>query len=244
MSLELETRWSLFSQPGKLRTIGWFNSAYLRQLSRDAEQSRAQPRHCADPHGPHQIRLRRQSRAGAGRRYRRVRPLELERRQERDHGLHRHRRLAVDRRLSIKGARWGRPDDVIGIGGAINALSRDHRDFIAAGGLGVLIGDGALNYRRERVLEAYYAYALTKGDHADGRLSAHHQPRLQRRPRPGAHFLRPAARGVLRRRRSTSCSPSCTFCIRWSRPDRHSFSCRPSAGRRTPCSLSGQALCR
>ena len=64
--------------------------------------------------------------------------------------------------VSIKGAKWGRPDDVIGIGGALNALSRDHRDFIAAGGLGVLIGDGALNYRRERVLEAYYAYALTK----------------------------------------------------------------------------------
>ena len=63
---------------------------------------------------------------------------------------------------SIKGAKWGRPDDVIGIGGAINALSRDHRDFIAAGGLGPLIGDGALNYRRERVLETYYAYALTK----------------------------------------------------------------------------------
>ena len=63
---------------------------------------------------------------------------------------------------SIKGARWSRPDDVIGLGGAINALSRDHRDFIAAGGLGVLIGDGQLNYRRERVLEAYYAYALDK----------------------------------------------------------------------------------
>jgi high affinity Mn2+ porin len=26
----------------------------------------------------------------------------------------------------------------------------------------VLIGDGALNYRRERILETYYAYALTK----------------------------------------------------------------------------------
>ena len=46
--------------------------------------------------------------------------------------------------------------------GAINSLSRDHRDFIAAGGLGVLIGDGALNYKRERILETYYAYALTK----------------------------------------------------------------------------------
>jgi high affinity Mn2+ porin len=46
--------------------------------------------------------------------------------------------------------------------GAINSLSRDHRDFIAAGGLGVLVGDGALNYRRERILETYYAFALNK----------------------------------------------------------------------------------
>src|SRR5947207_9841812 len=63
---------------------------------------------------------------------------------------------------SNKGTKWAGPVDVIVIGGALNALSRDHRDFIAAGGLGILIGDGALNYRRERVLEAYYAYALTK----------------------------------------------------------------------------------
>jgi high affinity Mn2+ porin len=39
----------------------------------------------------------------------------------------------------------GRPDNVIGIGGAINAPSRDHRDFLAPGGLGPLIGDGALS---------------------------------------------------------------------------------------------------
>ena len=63
---------------------------------------------------------------------------------------------------SIKGKAWGRPDDVIGIAGAVNALSRDHRDFIAAGGLGVLIGDGQLNYRQEQIVEAYYALALTK----------------------------------------------------------------------------------
>jgi high affinity Mn2+ porin len=64
--------------------------------------------------------------------------------------------------LSIKGTKWGRPDDVIGIGGAVNAISQDYRDFLAAGGLGVLIGDGALNYRKERILETYYAYALNK----------------------------------------------------------------------------------
>jgi high affinity Mn2+ porin len=64
--------------------------------------------------------------------------------------------------LSIKGSRWGRPNDTIGIGGAVNGLSDAHRDFLAAGGNGLLIGDGQLNYRTERILEAYYAYAVDK----------------------------------------------------------------------------------
>ncbi len=65
--------------------------------------------------------------------------------------------------LSIKGSHWGRPDDTVGIGGAINGLSAAHRDFLAAGGTGLLIGDGQLNYRTERILEAYYAYSVIKG---------------------------------------------------------------------------------
>jgi high affinity Mn2+ porin len=56
---------------------------------------------------------------------------------------------------SIRGTRWGRPDDRIGLAGAINSLSRDHRDYIAAGGLGILIGDGQLNYRPETILETF-----------------------------------------------------------------------------------------
>lgn len=64
--------------------------------------------------------------------------------------------------LSIKGSRWGRPNDTVGIGGAINGLSAAHRDFLAAGGLGLLIGDGQLNYRPEQILEAYYAYQISR----------------------------------------------------------------------------------
>lgn len=62
--------------------------------------------------------------------------------------------------LSIKGGRWGRAADTIGIGGAINGLSAAHRDFLAAGGNGLLIGDGRLNYGTERILETFYAYAI------------------------------------------------------------------------------------
>ncbi|WP_213773833.1 carbohydrate porin [Bradyrhizobium sp. dw_78] len=64
--------------------------------------------------------------------------------------------------LSIKGSFWGRPSDTVGIGGAINGLSDAHRDFLAAGGLGLLIGDGQLNYRPEQILETYYAYSVSR----------------------------------------------------------------------------------
>lgn len=72
----------------------------------------------------------------------------------------------IDRSLSagvsIKGSHWGRPTDTIGVGGAINGLSAAHRDFLAAGGLGLLIGDGRLTYSNERIFETYYAYAINK----------------------------------------------------------------------------------
>jgi high affinity Mn2+ porin len=41
-------------------------------------------------------------------------------------------------------------------------LSSSHRDFLAAGGLGLLIGDGALNYRGEKILETYYALNINE----------------------------------------------------------------------------------
>jgi high affinity Mn2+ porin len=65
--------------------------------------------------------------------------------------------------FSIKGSFWGRSDDTVGIGAAVNGLSRAHRDFLAAGGTGLLIGDGQLNYRTEDILEAYYAWMIQKG---------------------------------------------------------------------------------
>jgi high affinity Mn2+ porin len=64
---------------------------------------------------------------------------------------------------SIKGTSWGRPNDRIGLAGAINALSQDHRNYLAIGGLGILIGDGQLNYRPEKVIETFYAMSVING---------------------------------------------------------------------------------
>jgi high affinity Mn2+ porin len=159
--LELETRYSLFSLPGKLRTIAWLNSAF----SGSYRETLDNPAFNLD------ISQTRTGRVKYG--Y----VISLEQALTDDIGLFgrwswndgKTEIMAftdIDASLSlgasIKGTKWGRPDDVIGIGGAINSLSTDHRDFIAAGGLGILIGDGALNYRREQILETYYAYALTK----------------------------------------------------------------------------------
>jgi high affinity Mn2+ porin len=62
----------------------------------------------------------------------------------------------------VKGTAWGRPEDRLGIAGVVEGLSAEARAYFAAGGLGVLIGDGQLNYRPEKILEAYYAYRLNK----------------------------------------------------------------------------------
>jgi len=43
-----------------------------------------------------------------------------------------------------------------------NALSAVHRNYLAAGGLGFFLGDGALNYRPENILEAYYSVSVAK----------------------------------------------------------------------------------
>ena len=159
--VELETRYSLLSQPGKLRTIAWLNSAnsgsYRDTLNNPAlNLDISQTRMGRIKYG-YVINLEQALTDEVG----------LFGRWSWNDGKTEIMAFTdIDASLSlgasIKGARWGRPDDVIGIGGAINALSRDHRDFLAAGGLGPLIGDGQLNYRPERILESYYAFALNK----------------------------------------------------------------------------------
>ncbi len=63
----------------------------------------------------------------------------------------------------VKGVWWGRPDDEAGLAGVINGLSGAHRDYLAAGGVGFIIGDGRLNYAPERIAEVYYNWRLAPG---------------------------------------------------------------------------------
>jgi high affinity Mn2+ porin len=64
--------------------------------------------------------------------------------------------------VSIKGDFWRRPKDTFGLAGVINGISRVQQRFFENGGLGILAGDGALNYGLEQSLETYYRFQIYK----------------------------------------------------------------------------------
>ena len=72
----------------------------------------------------------------------------------------------IDRSLSggvsVKGGAFGRARDILGIAYVRSFLSTAHRDYLAAGGLGFFLGDGALDYRPENILETYYSLNVVK----------------------------------------------------------------------------------
>jgi high affinity Mn2+ porin len=62
--------------------------------------------------------------------------------------------------LSLQGTRWGRPDDTVGLAAVANQISHDGKVYLAAGGLGGIIGDGQLpEAGPEQIIETYYSFA-------------------------------------------------------------------------------------
>ncbi|HVH11174.1 MAG TPA: carbohydrate porin [Gemmatimonadales bacterium] len=70
----------------------------------------------------------------------------------------------VDRHVSagvqLTGTSWGRASDRLGVAAVRHGLSADHRAYLAAGGVGFLLGDGRLTYAAETILEGYYRVQL------------------------------------------------------------------------------------
>jgi len=65
--------------------------------------------------------------------------------------------------ISVQGDRRARKDDTLGIAFVANGISKDHREYLEAGGKGFIIGDGKLNYGKEETLEAYYSVTFGMG---------------------------------------------------------------------------------
>ena len=159
---ELELRYSLVSQPGKLRLMAWANRANMGNYA----AALAEPMTTANYPD---ITLVRQIRTNYGF------EANLEQAISGDLGVFSRATWSpgldeiigwtdCDQSLSagavLRGTSWGRPNDNIGVAGVIEGLSPVARAYFAAGGLGIVIGDGALNYRPEKILETYYSYRL------------------------------------------------------------------------------------
>jgi len=68
--------------------------------------------------------------------------------------------------LSLQGARWNRADDTIGVAGILNGISASREQYLDAGGLGILVGDGKLPHPGpELIMETYYSLAVFKLAH-------------------------------------------------------------------------------
>jgi high affinity Mn2+ porin len=61
------------------------------------------------------------------------------------------------------GSQWKRKSDKIGAVFVSNGISADHQRYLALGGQGFLLGDGALNYGRENIFETYYTAHIWRG---------------------------------------------------------------------------------
>ncbi|MGA7908966.1 MAG: carbohydrate porin [Candidatus Sulfotelmatobacter sp.] len=65
--------------------------------------------------------------------------------------------------VGANGAWWHRKQDRAGVAFVSNAICKDHQTYLADGGYGFLIGDGALRYGRENILETYYTVHAWRG---------------------------------------------------------------------------------
>jgi len=65
--------------------------------------------------------------------------------------------------LGANGSWWHRSQDRAGVAFVSNAIKKDHQNYLAAGGLGFLLGDGHLTYGRENILESYYTIHVWRG---------------------------------------------------------------------------------
>lgn len=70
---------------------------------------------------------------------------------------------ALELGADYRGDAWHRKNDRVGAAFSLNGISAEHREYLALGGIGFLLGDGALDYGQEKIFESYYTAHLWRG---------------------------------------------------------------------------------
>ena len=63
--------------------------------------------------------------------------------------------------VQLAGQHWGRSLDRLGVAVLRHTINEAHRNYLAAGGAGFLLGDGRLRYGPETFLEGYYRFQVS-----------------------------------------------------------------------------------
>jgi high affinity Mn2+ porin len=179
--VELERQHRLFGRPGRLQVLGYRNVAYMGRWDDAIAAFRADPgknaANCVDYNygssngsAPDLCWVRgRRVKVGVG--------VSLEQSLTEDIGLNL-RAMKSDGRsevdafesadrsvalaLLVRGARWARAQDSVGVGLAQNWISPEHANYLGMGGVDAFIGDGRIRNRPERAVEVFYNLALAK----------------------------------------------------------------------------------
>jgi high affinity Mn2+ porin len=80
----------------------------------------------------------------------------------------------------LSGDAWGRKEDRVGTAFVVDGISGQHRQYLALGGLGFILGDGHLNYGKEIVSETYYTAHVISGLYMAVQLSVVDNPGYNR----------------------------------------------------------------
>lgn len=166
--VEIDRGHSIAGLPGRVRVLGWRNRARLASFADALAHLRANPG--ADRQTILAVRGGDKIKYGLG--------VNLEQAVSKDAGVF-VRAMKTDGRTEtyaftevdgsfaagavLKGRAWSRAADAVGVAFMRNTLSDDRRRYLEAGGISFFIGDGALNYRPEQIVEAYYSFAITRG---------------------------------------------------------------------------------
>lgn len=161
---EIERRYELWGQPGKLAVTGFLTRARTGNFADAITLATATG-------GPANIAAVRQYRSRGGV------SLNLEQQITEQLGVFARAGMAngdvepdaftdIDRTvaagLQLTGKQWGRPDDTFGLAGVVNGITKIHQEYLNDGGLGILVGDGMLPHPGlERIIEAYYALPVS-----------------------------------------------------------------------------------
>lgn len=167
--VEVEHAHTLYGRPGKVRVLGWRDRAVLASFSDTLAWLNAHPGQYTGPDALYAVRNTDKIKYGVG--------VNVEQEISDSTGFFM-RVMKADGRTEtyafteadasfssgflIKGDRWGRHEDNVGISLMRNTISADRRRFLEAGGISFFIGDGRLNYRPEDIFEGFYSLSLGK----------------------------------------------------------------------------------